>query len=394
MKAVAALLSISFITSIHAQQEWVTILVHGSVGLGTSLSGRTLNLIKKDCIEGSVYERNVKKMRQNPYVHALQPLGELGLHPVPDHDKELNGSAVFSELYKTMAAHFGCTEKNVFYTYGWSGLISEKERQREACLFYKELRAFIQEKKSVDKNLKIRLIGYSHGGTLFSNFAKLRATEFCQDTFYIDETILVGVPLSTKITGLFACPPFARVYNIYSVTDKIQRIDVFTSSQVLTERTFKGKELFPDLTQIEFCYTAPLRRLPGKVLPSGMRGVVTQSPGHVEWWSFGWTRSMYRKNLDMYPLSGAIFIPYLLYASKKLPKQHIQVDLRPEEEQAYVQSISCDEPSTVCLPFMTQQAYTAFLENAFLHHPYSTSKCEAFLKLESSLQLQPFQYIS
>jgi hypothetical protein len=333
-------------------------------------------------------------MRQNPYVHALQPLGEFGLHPIPEHDKELNGSAVFSELYKSMAAHFGSIEQNSFYTYGWSGLISEKERQREACIFYKELRGLIQKKKQVDENLKVRIIAYSHGGTLISNFAKVRATEFCEDTFTIDETILVGVPLSKKITGLFACLPFTRVYNIYSVTDKIQRIDVFTSSKLFTERTFKGKELFPDLTQIEFRYTAPLRRLPGKVLPSGMRGIITQSPGHVEWWSFGWTRSMYRKNLDMYPLSGAIFIPYLLYASKQVDKQHIQVDLRPEEEIAYIQSICSDKPCNICIPFMTQQAYRAFLDNASLYNPYSTGKREAFLKLESSSQLEPYQYIS
>ncbi len=394
MKAVTTLIVLfSFTFGVRAKgvEEWITILVHGSIGVGANLNGKTIALIKKDCIEGSTYERNVLKMRQHPYINTLHPLGPLGLHPVPQDDPGVNGAVIFSKLYTAMAAEFGCCEQNTFYTFGWSGLISEKERLRTARTFYTKLSRLINEKKKAGVNLKIRLIGYSHGGTMFSNFAQLRATEFCRDTFCIDETILVGIPINKAITQAINCPPFQRVYNLYSLADKVQRIDVFTSSYVLSERTFKGKE-FPLLTQIEFRYTATLRPLPNKVLPSCMRGVINQSPGHVEWWSFGWVNSMYRKNLDMYPLSGAIFIPFLVYASKKLPSAHIQVDLRPEQERAYLQS-RCNECS-VCIPFMTQEAYQAFLDKALLLHPYYSEKCKDFRKLEDSLEMQPYQYAS
>ena len=395
MKAVTTLISLlSFsiwFTACAGTDEWITILVHGSIGVGANLNGRTISLIKKDCIEGSAYEQNVIKMRQHPYINTLHPLGPLGLHPIPKDDPKVNGAVIFSELYTTMAAHFGCQEQNTFYTFGWSGLISEKARQQAARTFYQELSQLLAEKKMTGTNLKIRLIGYSHGGTMFSNFARLRATEFCRDTFYIDETILVGIPVNKAISESITSAPFQRVYNLYSLADKIQRIDVFTSTYVLSQRTFTGKE-FPLLTQIEFRYTSALRPLPNQVLPSAMRGIINQSPGHVEWWSFGWVNSMYRKNLDMYPLSGAIFIPFLLYASKKLPRNHIQVDLRPAQEQAYVRS-QCGE-CTICVPFMTQEAYQSFLDKAHFMHPYYSDKREEFLKLESSLEMRPYQYAS
>ncbi len=396
MKAVYALLGITFIISTHAQEreQWVTILVHGTIGLGVNFNGRTFNLIKKDRIEGSLYERNVIKHRQNPYANTLQPLGPFGLHAVSLNNQSVDGAAIFSELYTAMAEQFGYNEKNEFYTFGWSGLISEKERVRTARAFYQELRTLIKEKTKANERLKVRLIGYSHGGTMFSNFARLRATEFCNDTFCIDETILIGVPLSKNLMRAFACPPFCRIYNLYSLADAIQRIDIFTSQYFLSERTFKGKEEFPLLTQIEFCYTAPLRPLPNKILPQGMRGIVTQSPGHVEWWSFGWAKSMYRKNLDMYPLSAAVFVPFLLYASKQVKRSHIQVDLRPEEQQAYIQPICLTCEETICIPFMTQEAYQAFLDKALLYHPYYSNKCEAFKKLEATVGNDSYQYAS
>lgn len=390
MKRVVTLLSISFVGCMFAQEQWITVLVHGSIGLGANFNGRTISLIKKDCIEGSRYERTVKTMRQNPYVHSLQPLGPFGLHPVAKKCQNLDGAVIFTELYSMMCSYYAPTEQNTFYTYGWSGLISEKERQRAARAFYIELRSLIEEKKNANEQCKIRLIGYSHGGTMFSKFAQLREKEFCNDTFTIDETILVGVPITECITSSFACAPFTRVYNIYSKADKVQRLDIFTSSYFLSQRTFTTKQSFPQLTQIEFCYTACLKPLPGKILPSRMRGIITQSPGHVEWWSFGWARSMYRRTLDMYPCSAALFIPYLIFASKKLTQPHLQVDLRPYEEQAYVQASCCSE-SPIRVPFLTCEEYGAFLNKAC---DFYEEKRELFKNLEASLDLPAYQYAS
>lgn len=390
IKALIWLLSANLVHTTYTQDEWMTILIHGSIGVGANLNGRTLSLIKKDCIEGTPYEQSVLQIRQHPYVSTLHPLGDFGLHPIPQESPSINGGVIFSELYTSMAKAFGISEKNTFYTFGWSGLISEKERIRTARRFYEELRTCIEEKKKAHEQLKVRLIAYSHGGTMISNFAQLRAQEFCHDTFCIDETILVGVPLNKQLSQAFSCKPFQQIFNLYSRADKVQRIDIFTSPYILSERTFRNQ--FPCLTQIEFRYTAPLRQLPQQVLPSGMRGTVNQSPGHVEWWSFGWANAMYRKNLDMYPLSGAVFIPFLIHAAQKFPRSHFQVDIRPEQEQALLMSY-CDKETT-CIPFMTQGAYQAFLNKAFSLHPYFSDQRDTFICLESSLEREAYQYAS
>ena len=368
-------------------EEWITILVHGAIGFGANLKGRTISQIKRDAIEGSVYERNVLKIRKHPYLFALQPIGKYGLHLIPKNDC-LNAASIFSELYTAMAERFECKESNTFYTFGWSGLISEKRRQCAARKFYCLLKELIAAKKKLHPNLKIRLIGYSHGATMFLKFAKLREKEFCKDTFMIDQTVMLGLPVNKEVTKAVTCPPFKKIYHIYSKGDKIQRLDIFTSTYVFSERTFKGLDA-DNLTQIELRITAPLRRMPNKVLPANMRGMINQAPGHVEFWSFGWTESMYRKNLNIFPLNGATFIPYLIHAAHKLPEEHIKVDLRPTQEKAIVESL-CGG-NELCIPFMSQADYTAFLEKALAYHPCYSACKEEFLRLEASVDVKAYK---
>ncbi len=73
MKRVLTLIVLLSISTIHSplcaqstSEEWITILVHGAIGLGANLSGCTISLIKRDVIEGSTYERNIKAIRNHP----------------------------------------------------------------------------------------------------------------------------------------------------------------------------------------------------------------------------------------------------------------------------------------------------------------------------------------
>ncbi len=391
-RALIVLLSISTIQSSLCAQasgdEWITILIHGAIGLAANLSSNTVSRIKRDIVEGSSYERNVKAIRNHPYLFALQPIGKLGLHPVKKADVCINAASIFSELYTDMTDRYLGKENNTFYTFGWSGLVSKKQRYCAARDLYCELKEFITTRTAAGKKPKVRLIAYSHGATMIFNFAQLRATEFCEDTFVIDETITIGLPVNRMVTKASRCKPFQKIYHIYSMGDKIQRLDVFTSTYLFSERTFKGRNL-DNITQIELRYTAPLHPMPGRILPSGMRGMINQAPGHVEFWSFGWTQSMYRKNLDMYPLSGAVFIPFLLHAADVLPKNHIQVDIRPGQEKALVQSLCGGD--TVCVPFMTCPEYAAFLKKALSFHPHNPKHRAEFAKLESSVDIKAYK---
>ena len=369
------------------KEEWITILVHGAVGFGANFSSRTICLIKHDKIEGSSYERNVTKIREHPYIYTIQPIGNLGLHPVKQSATVVNAAYAFSVLYTDLCNRYSCKEKNTFYTFGWSGLISKKRRCKEARQFYCELKELLKKYEAEGKHPKVRLIGYSHGATMFLNFAELRAKKFCQDTFCIDEAYLIGTPIHEFYRKAITRPPFKKVYNIYSKSDKIQRLDIFTGPG-FARRSFLGA-LPSNLTQIEIRITAPLNKLPNQILPSNMRGTINQSPGHVEIWSFGWSRSHYRKNLSIYPACAGVFIPYLVHVARTAHMNNIQVDIRIKEEESIVKAFCGDK--TCRVPFMSQSAFTQFINKAYTFDPSNTAFKDEFVKLQESVDITGYQ---
>ncbi len=374
------ILSIFLTIPIDAHDEWITIFVHGALGVGANASPHTISLMRKDAIEGSSYEANVNAIREHPYVAALSPVGKQGLHTITPHNTFIDAAHVLCELYTDLALSLG-GEKSTFYTYGWSGLISNKRRVPEARTFYVALRKLYEEQIKLGNSPKIRLIGYSYGPVMFLNLATIRAEEFPHDTFVIEETILLGTPITLGLHRLISAPPFKKVYNIYSRADKIQRLDAF-SGYAMSHRCFKGT--IPNLVQIEYKVTAPYLHTKGKTVPSFMRRRANQSFGHVELWSFGWTRHYYRKNLYLYPLCGAVFIPFLLHAARCCSSQHIQVDLRAEQEEARIRSHVCHEQKTI--PFIKQTELQQLITKAMSYHPDNEQYRATAVEFQQSLK--------
>ena len=61
------------------------------------------------------------------------------------------------------------------------------------------------------------------------------------------------------------------------------------------------------------------------------------SPGHLEFWFFGWSPKYYRENFVMHPLPAFIAIPYVLYHIRQIRDEIVTpypviVDIRPEFE--------------------------------------------------------------
>ncbi len=374
MKNLILSLCITFSLAAHSD-EWATILIHGTVGFQANASFKTISQIKKDEIEGSDYERNVLAVREHPFLFALQPMQKMGLHPVKKTKGFLEAAYAYSILYEEVQRLCGIKEKNQFYTFGWTGLISKKRRYREALQLYKEVRALAHKKK-------VRVIAYSHGATLLLQLAKVRECEFPNDTFSLDEIVLVGIPVQSETTQQIYSPLFKKIYNIYSRGDKVQRLDIFTSDKFFTHRTFKGK-LPESLTQIELRVTAALRKNPCYCLPPNMRGIINQSPGHIELWFFGWTTSNYRKNLNIYPLPAAVFIPYLTCTAQKETSSHVQIDIRPERELAFLKSLSCERFEEV--PFFSLTDYTALITQSLEFHPSQEEYKEMYEALQFTI---------
>ena len=375
--------------------EWITIIIHGTVGFQANLCYKTILQAQADCIEGSDYERKVLAMREDPYLFSLQPMQRIGLHKVPTTDNELNAASTFVSLYKDVQHACGIREKGEFYTFGWSGLISIKRRYAEARILYKKIREKIGTYHKSGKKVKVRLIGYSHGATLLLNIADIRACEFPADTFVINEAILLGLPINRRAHIQITSPVFEKIYNIYSREDAVQTLDAFSQDDFFSSREFIGPCLPQSLTQIEMKVTACFRR-DGRCLPSRMRGLYNQSPGHIELWFFGWAHSGYRQNLNIYPLPAAVFIPYVKCAAHKLCCKNVLVDLRPNQNIVRIRAntgvaktnlASLAKTGIECatMPFLNAKTYEALREKAMELHPHNQEYKRSIARIEKTL---------
>ena len=116
-------------------------------------------------------------MRKDQFFFQLQPLQELGLKPViqsfnPDQSSIKHAAKLVSAAYELLAGYAHTTaEKNYFYTFGWSGLISQYQRRKEAITLYTALVKEYAALQAQGITPKIRLIAHSHGGNLILNAA-------------------------------------------------------------------------------------------------------------------------------------------------------------------------------------------------------------------------------
>lgn len=387
MKALALFLLIFGIAGMSFAQEtqWINVLVHGVFGFQANASIKTVLQAKKDCLEETAYEKNVLRMREHPYFSMIQPIQKTGFLPVKEIPGRLNAAYAFGVLFNEVQQLCGLREKNLFYTFGWSGLISKKRRYCEARILYEHLKAELQTlKKGV--RTKIRLIGFSHGGNLLLHLADIRREEFPKDTFTIDEVYLVGMPVHTSMNKQVESPLYKKVYTIYSRSDKVQPADIFGNGP-FSEHTLKGR-VPAKLTQIEIRITAPLKKSPYQCLPPAMRRMVNQSPGHTELWFFGWTHRNYRQTLCLYPLPAAVLIPYFTSIAQTCKSKNIQIALWPIKEKACIRSLLDEEYSEK--PFLSRWQLANLIDKALTFHPSSPAYKARFVALQTSNEIKEY----
>lgn len=271
------------------REVWLTIFVHGSFGstLGLLNAYQVIN----DNVEGTSYKKVVSKMRRDPFFFREQPLLQKGLVWVrPTFDLRKNDGKKYAaypmcNVYKEMTEKV-CPgkEKNYFYTFGWSGLVSQRRRRLEAVRFYNELDSKLRKYHKKGIHPKLRVLAHSHGGNVVANigaisrllqgetheaqncpedlknslagmqeiidglpekkYRKKRTSQKRWDykprskKLAIDEVILWGMPVQPETDTLFASPTFKNVYHFYSDEDLVQRIDWFSTKQGYSDRRF------------------------------------------------------------------------------------------------------------------------------------------------------------
>jgi len=336
------------------QETWLTVFVHGIISIAPVLSIETMGQIQRDQIENTMYELYVTKIRQDKIVRENQAMQELGLKKIDTTRTDtIDGCPALAKLFDKQYEWINPDIKNHYYTFGWSGFMTPSKRYNDAKKFYKSLNQEI--KKFHDKGIypKTRLIGFSHGGSVCLNLAAIRRQEHIEHLFDVDELILLGMPVIENSYALINDPIFKKICNFYSDSDKVQILDFSQPGKLFSSRKFKAKKNFtlPDnllQVKLDLFRHIPLKSGWGtnkKVVKQKKRNfsrhsksIRKSSPGHCEWWFFGWTNKYYRDSFAIAPLPIVAILPTITTAlnnsqltpekNKKFGNQ-IKIEIRP-----------------------------------------------------------------
>jgi len=339
-------------------EVWITIFVHGTISAILRRPNiNTLLRLMQDSVEDSQYKRATAHIRNHEYYLKQQAVQGLGLHKIAKKDTGPGKAATaFAQIFDKQDLWLNGRKKqlNYYYTFGWSGLISRKERYEEAKQFYTQLLQKIEPFKKQGINPKIRIVGYSHGGSMGLCLALVQKREQLEQ-IDIDELILIGMPIHKKTIQAVNHPMFKKVVNIYSKGDSVQTLD-FTLPGIFSRKFLtptKRKPLPEKLVQIQIKTVKnrttkkqwnkkndPRRNTKDPIFLNGNAQLLRKMrPTHCELWFFDWTRISYRKQFPLSPLPVAALLPAILKETKHhdcCKDNHLVIELRPQHETMIV----------------------------------------------------------
>lgn len=341
-----------------AADVWITVFIHGIMNVKPHLSLKNAVRFVTDSVHNTLYSNTIMRMRNDPFFYQNQVMHRIGLVYIDPDDSSPDQHSLrcmvklFEEIEHLGQPHNKTT--NYYYAFGWNGLLSQRARYEAACHLFSELQDELTHLKGRGINARIRLIGYSHGGNVALNLGRV-CKEYCEEQdakpVYIDELVLIGTPIKTENNCLAHSPYFRKVYNFYSLRDKVQQLDLFSHNQMFSRRLFINHLPLIEQNKIvqvqlqvtraaKSCHRSACNFEQSKQVSfdSIVRGnsylLRDISPGHTELWFFGWTPLNYRKKYPLYPIPTVAVVPYLLPYLRALPsnKTHVIADIRPEHE--------------------------------------------------------------
>lgn len=338
----------------HKAETWITIFIHGIMSIQPHLTIQNVMRFVRDDVHHTIYSKTVEYMRLDPYFYLNQAMQEFGLKKIDLNDLQPgHATNAIAHIYNDVTKIAYPLETNHYYTFGWSGLLSPTSRYADAVKLLEQLTDELEEKYWKNGIFpKIRLVGYSHGGNVCLNVAAARQNVYPHSPISIDELILVGVPIQTETDYLASDPIFKKIYHFFSQKDRIQRIDFFSFNRVFSRRYFRNSNNFKvpkKLMQIDMRFIRSAKTKddnPKKqaarvnfnnpsIISGKSRLLRDCSPGHLEFWFFGWSPKYYRETFVIHPLPAFIFIPYVLYHIREIRDEIVTpypiiVDIRPE----------------------------------------------------------------
>jgi Protein of unknown function (DUF726) len=225
----------------------ITVFIHGTLLPGLALlnpyKAYTQTLETNDW-----YCKSLAKLRKNPLIYEDSIMLEEGLRKIdqpillqyaqqtltPDLSKK--GAYQAIGAYHTLAKLVDNTGIDEYYTFGFSGILSDVHRKKAGHELYVRLSELIKQYEQEGYVPRITLCGYSHGGNVILYLAD--AENQIKNKVLIDTAIFFGTPIQMETAPYAAHPMFSKVVNIYSEGDTIQNNDSFSTASRASYRTF------------------------------------------------------------------------------------------------------------------------------------------------------------
>lgn len=407
------------------QEEWINIFVHGTFSCYLGLF--SLPAVIQDAVEKTFYKKLVESKRKKTEYFVDQAVLQRGLIKIqPSYDLHVTNGQHFSayplaQVFQDFSFHIASQFKviNNFYTFGWSGLLSQKQRRIEAVRFYNALTNELKHYQHIGKQPKIRLVAHSHGGNLCLNLAaindllslpsydnvstttsdtatneslvtmfnyiktlpneegasdkkKFKRFDYVPSTpLVIDELVLFGTPVQVETEPLFFSPTFKKIYHFYSESDSVQKLDLISTKKKSERRiTHSTKNLpkiraFPHLIQ-------------GKIVVNRHRKKANNdsykkySLSHKDMWAISW----HPGSNPLAPLPVFVLTPLLLTAleAQTIPCNDVDINIRITRKYLKIQVAPSERQELNTLVAIPRNTFEEIKNNLKRWDPYHTIK--------------------
>lgn len=245
----------------------ITVFIHGTVGAATTL-WYGFWLMLADAFDGtSGCEKRVIRERTSPKLKHDEFMLDLGMVKVdPDN---LPQNRLHHGAYHIIKAFASCAEASHvdtdlppnyhYYTFGWSGLLSETGRKNAARELHASLNEEYKRLKTRYNNVTIQLYAHSHGCQLILYLAQANREVDPSQRLAVDYAVLSGAPLYYNAVQLILTGTFKTVLNIYSEGDFIQQLDVLSTPNAFCKRRFSDLLLTMPQPHEPFCTIIDMR---------------------------------------------------------------------------------------------------------------------------------------
>lgn len=376
----------------------ITIFVHGTLLPGLALLSPyktyTNNLNSDDW-----YCKCIDRLRNNPLLQEDSIILEKGLNKIESDailqyvEDKLPESLSKKGAYQAIGAYamleksskrLDETSNNDYYTFGFSGILSDFHRKEAGQELYKSIVNLVTNYKQQGIKTHINLCGYSHGGNVILYMAE--AEKNFEQKLLIDNVILFGTPIQKETAHYALKPIFNKIINIYSQGDSIQNNDTFST---LSGNSYRK---FGDILNTQNIKTICDVRLLAMNNP--------QAFGHFEFWFFDnylTTLETIKSTEEIYnkikPLPLSILTPIFLSLLDSLPSTKnttdIDMSITIENEHTIIKAI--DPKDQIVLAQSVE--LDSYLNNAknkaltfWLPHIETNISNKLYLSLTAALQ--------